>query len=115
MWRSSARAGSAARPSSILRRRDRNHARAARRLRVPCPSLWQGRGPRRPQARPRPLGWNLALMNRPEITLILARADTGVIGAGGTMAWHLTADLRRFKQPTMRSAELRVGPERVIP
>ena len=40
-------------------------------------------------------------MNRPEITLILARATNGVIGAGGKMAWHLPADLRRFKQLTM--------------
>ena len=40
-------------------------------------------------------------MNRPEITLILARAANGVIGAGGKMAWHLPADLRRFKQLTM--------------
>lgn len=40
-------------------------------------------------------------MNRPEITLILARAANGVIGADGRMAWHLPADLRRFKQLTM--------------
>lgn len=40
-------------------------------------------------------------MNRPEITLILARAANGVIGASGKMAWHLPADLRRFKQLTM--------------
>ena len=40
-------------------------------------------------------------MNRPEITLILARAANGVIGAGGKMPWHLPADLRRFKQITM--------------
>ncbi|GAO80476.1 MULTISPECIES: dihydrofolate reductase [unclassified Sphingopyxis] len=40
-------------------------------------------------------------MNRPEITLILARAANGVIGADGKMAWHLPADLRRFKQLTM--------------
>ena len=40
-------------------------------------------------------------MNRPEITLILARAANGVIGAAGKMAWHLPADLRRFKQLTM--------------
>ena len=40
-------------------------------------------------------------MNRPEITLILARAAHGVIGADGKMAWHLPADLRRFKQITM--------------
>ncbi|SEH14538.1 dihydrofolate reductase [Sphingopyxis sp. YR583] len=40
-------------------------------------------------------------MNRPEITLVLARAANGVIGAGGKMPWHLPADLRRFKQLTM--------------
>ncbi|NIJ38627.1 dihydrofolate reductase [Sphingopyxis panaciterrae] len=40
-------------------------------------------------------------MNHPEITLILARAANGVIGAGGKMPWHLPADLRRFKQLTM--------------
>ncbi len=40
-------------------------------------------------------------MNRPEITLILARAANGVIGANGKMPWHLPADLRRFKQLTM--------------
>lgn len=40
-------------------------------------------------------------MNHPEITLVLARADNGVIGADGRMPWHLPADLRRFKQLTM--------------
>ncbi|BBB13257.1 dihydrofolate reductase [Sphingopyxis sp. FD7] len=40
-------------------------------------------------------------MNHPEITLILARAANGVIGANGRMPWHLPADLRRFKQLTM--------------
>ena len=40
-------------------------------------------------------------MNHPEITLVLARAANGVIGAGGKMPWHLPADLRRFKQITM--------------
>ncbi|WP_428632106.1 dihydrofolate reductase [Sphingopyxis sp.] len=40
-------------------------------------------------------------MNHPEITLILARAANGVIGADGRMPWHLPADLRRFKQITM--------------
>lgn len=39
-------------------------------------------------------------MNRPDITLILARADNGVIGKDGKMPWHLPADLRRFKQLT---------------
>lgn len=40
-------------------------------------------------------------MNHPEITLIVARATNGVIGADGKMPWHLPADLRRFKQLTM--------------
>ena len=39
-------------------------------------------------------------MNRPEIVLIVARADNGVIGEGGALPWHLPADLRRFKQLT---------------
>ena len=39
-------------------------------------------------------------MTRPEITLILARAANGIIGADGKMPWHLPADLRRFKQLT---------------
>jgi dihydrofolate reductase len=40
-------------------------------------------------------------MNHPEITLVLARAANGVIGADGKMPWHIPADLRRFKQLTM--------------
>ncbi len=40
-------------------------------------------------------------MNHPEITLVLARAANGVIGADGKMPWHLPADLRRFKKLTM--------------
>ena len=40
-------------------------------------------------------------MNHPEITLILARAANGVIGADGAMPWHIPADLRRFKRLTM--------------
>ncbi|MEO8723534.1 MAG: dihydrofolate reductase [Sphingobium sp.] len=39
-------------------------------------------------------------MTRPEIVLILARADNGVIGHNGTLPWHLPADLRRFKMLT---------------
>ncbi len=39
-------------------------------------------------------------MNRPEIVLIVARADNGVIGEDGALPWHLPADLRRFKQLT---------------
>jgi len=32
--------------------------------------------------------------------LIVARASNGVIGAGGKIPWHLSADLRRFKAIT---------------
>ena len=39
-------------------------------------------------------------MNRPEIVLILARADNGVIGRDGSLPWHLPADLRHFKALT---------------
>ena len=35
------------------------------------------------------------------ITLILARADNGVIGKDGGLPWHLPADLKRFKALTM--------------
>ena len=37
----------------------------------------------------------------PEIILVMARADNGVIGKDGKMPWHLPADLRHFKQVTM--------------
>ncbi len=40
-------------------------------------------------------------MNHPEITLILARADNGIIGRNGDLPWRIPADLRRFKQITM--------------
>ena len=40
-------------------------------------------------------------MNHPEIILILARADNGVIGRDGRLPWQLPADLRRFKALTM--------------
>lgn len=36
-----------------------------------------------------------------DITLYLARAANGVIGANGTLPWRLPADLRRFKAMTM--------------
>ncbi|QTD54538.1 dihydrofolate reductase [Parasphingorhabdus cellanae] len=39
-------------------------------------------------------------MNHPEIILILARADNGVIGKDGALPWHLPADLRHFKSVT---------------
>jgi dihydrofolate reductase len=35
------------------------------------------------------------------ITLILARADNGVIGSNGGLPWRLPADLKRFKALTM--------------
>ena len=35
------------------------------------------------------------------ITLILARADNGVIGRDGGLPWHLPADLKRFKALTL--------------
>lgn len=39
-------------------------------------------------------------MNHPEIIMILARADNGIIGKGGDLPWHLPADLRHFKSIT---------------
>jgi dihydrofolate reductase len=35
------------------------------------------------------------------ITLIVARAENGVIGRNGKLPWHLPADLKRFKALTM--------------
>lgn len=35
------------------------------------------------------------------VTLIIARADNGVIGSEGALPWHLPADLKRFKALTM--------------
>src|SRR3954468_21794933 len=40
-------------------------------------------------------------MERPSITLIVARAQNGVIGRAGKLPWHLPADLKRFKALTM--------------
>jgi len=42
-------------------------------------------------------------MGRPPITVIIARAQNGVIGRGGTLPWHIPADLKRFKALTMGS------------
>lgn len=39
-------------------------------------------------------------MAPPRINLIFARAANGVIGANGTMPWHLPEDLAHFKQQT---------------
>src|SRR6476661_1096789 len=45
-------------------------------------------------------------MERPPITLVVARAQNGVIGRGGKLPWHLPADLKRFKALTMGTALL---------
>jgi dihydrofolate reductase len=37
----------------------------------------------------------------PEIFLVVAVSQNGVIGAGGTMPWHIPADFRRVKSLTM--------------
>jgi dihydrofolate reductase len=42
-------------------------------------------------------------MDNPKITLIVARAQNGVIGRDGKLPWHLPADLKRFKALTMGS------------
>jgi len=38
------------------------------------------------------------------VTLVIARADNGVIGKDGGLPWHLSDDLRHFKRVTMGSA-----------
>lgn len=38
---------------------------------------------------------------RPQIVLVVATADNGVIGRDGAMPWHLPADLRRFRRMTV--------------
>jgi dihydrofolate reductase len=40
----------------------------------------------------------------PPLTLIVARAENGVIGRDGGLPWRLPADLKRFKALTMGSA-----------
>ena len=40
-------------------------------------------------------------MSGPEIVLVVARADNGVIGRDGGLPWHLPADLKRFKALTL--------------
>ena len=42
-------------------------------------------------------------MERPPITLVVARAENGVIGRDGKLPWHIPADLKRFKELTMGS------------
>jgi len=41
------------------------------------------------------------LMDRPPITIVVARAQNGVIGRGGKLPWHLPADLKHFKRLTL--------------
>lgn len=42
-------------------------------------------------------------MKKPPITIVVARAQNGVIGRDGKLPWHLPADLKRFKALTMGS------------
>ncbi|QHL90594.1 dihydrofolate reductase [Sphingomonas changnyeongensis] len=37
----------------------------------------------------------------PQIVLVVARADNGVIGRDGALPWHIPADLKRFKALTL--------------
>ena len=43
-------------------------------------------------------------MSEARITLVVARADNGVIGKDGGLPWRLSADLRHFKRVTMGTA-----------
>ena len=43
-------------------------------------------------------------MDKPAITIVVARAGNGVIGRDGKLPWRLPADLKRFKALTMGSA-----------
>lgn len=43
-------------------------------------------------------------MERPPVTIVIARAENGVIGRDGKLPWHIPADLKRFKSLTMGSA-----------
>jgi dihydrofolate reductase len=37
----------------------------------------------------------------PEVVLVVARAENGVIGRDGKLPWHIPADLKRFKALTL--------------
>jgi len=43
-------------------------------------------------------------MDKPPVTIVVARARNGVIGRGGKLPWHISADLKRFKALTLGSA-----------
>lgn len=43
-------------------------------------------------------------MEKPPVTIVIARATNGVIGRDGRLPWHIPADLKRFKALTMGSA-----------
>ena len=40
-------------------------------------------------------------MTRPRVTLVVALASNGVIGAAGALPWHLPEDLKHFRALTM--------------
>lgn len=42
-------------------------------------------------------------MDKPPITVVVARAQNGIIGRDGKLPWHLPTDLKRFKALTMGS------------
>ena len=43
-------------------------------------------------------------VDRPSITIVIARSTNGVIGRDGRLPWHLPADLKRFKALTTGTA-----------
>jgi dihydrofolate reductase len=43
-------------------------------------------------------------VNKPPVTIVIARAANGVIGRDGKLPWHIPADLKRFKALTMGTA-----------
>jgi len=43
-------------------------------------------------------------MDHPPVTIVVARAQNGVIGRDGALPWHIPADLKRFKALTISSA-----------
>lgn len=43
-------------------------------------------------------------MSEARITMVVARADNGVIGKDGGLPWHLSEDLKHFKRVTSGSA-----------